>query len=427
MVTGLSPYTKSQIIRDWLSGKRRREISTNYGISTGAISNVVEDWRSRLGRSELDSLREFVLEWRRSGITTAECALGTRIITLLRNLGIKEDQIYGFINQIYDKCRYFDISPDTIVNTARQVVGLVNEVPIPEIPKYIQQKVQEKSKLENETQHAMGEKNNAQAQLERTLQNNAITMQTLNDFSKARDFLSNSHNIHIETDLPEIVNLINNSRLLGFDPNRIVDYISNIADLEGRERQLHDSTNKAGDELKMYKNNIEITFNEIRENQTLLDTFNQLKSMGFGLEELLNIRDMASEFEATSHDLSSAGPSNDKYPLVKIVLDRLRETRFLEKEIESLENQKSMLQQEIVQQTEIYTKYMESAAEKAIERIVDFSKRAIESIGSERQSKKQMETSLSSSSVSDSRNSAATSTEEKQEDSTEAIKEDQKN
>ena len=140
MGTGLSQYAKSQIIGDWLSGRRRREISTRYGISTGAISNVVEEWRSRLGRSELDSLREFVLEWRRRGITAAECALGMRIITLLRNLGIKEDQIYGFINQIYDKCRYFDISPDTIVNTARQVVGLVNEVPIPEIPKYISTK-----------------------------------------------------------------------------------------------------------------------------------------------------------------------------------------------------------------------------------------------------------------------------------------------
>ena len=61
-----------------------------------------------------------------------------RIVTLLRSLGIKEDQIYLFTYQIYKNCHYFDISPDTIVNTARQVVGLVNEVPISEIPKYIQ-------------------------------------------------------------------------------------------------------------------------------------------------------------------------------------------------------------------------------------------------------------------------------------------------
>lgn len=422
MGTGLSQYAKSQIIGDWLSGRRRSEISTRYGISTGAISNVVEEWRSRLGRSELDSLREFVLEWRRSGITAAECALGMRIITLLRSVGIKEDQIYLFTNQIYEKCHYFDISPDTIVNTARQVVGLVNEVPISEIPKYIQEKVQEKVKLENETEKAISEKNNAEAQLERTLQNNAITMRTLNDFSKASDFLSNRHNIHIESDLPKLVNLINNSRLLGFDPNRIVVYISNITDLEGRERQLHDSISRAHDELNMYKNSKEITFKEIKENEILLDTFNQLNSMGFGLEELLNIRDMASEFESASHDLS-AGSSDDKHHLVKMVLDRLRKTRFLEKEIESLKKEKSMLQQEIVQQTEIYMKHMESAAEKAIARIVDYSKQAIQSNGMEVQSKKQMDASHTSSKVIDSENSAPAATKVNQEISSEAIEE----
>jgi len=262
----------------------------------------------------------------------------------------------------------------------------------------------------------MREKNNAEAQLGRTLQNNAITMRTLNDFSKAKDFLS-KYNLQIETDLPKLVNLLNNSRLLGFDPNKIMGYISNIADLEQREKRLHDSIIRAHDESKITKNSMDITFKEINENEILLDTFNQLNSMGFGLQELLNIKDIASEFEAAS-DIHSAGSATDKNPLVRMVMDRLRKSRFLEKEIESLENQKSMLQQEIVQQTEIYTKYMETAAEKAIERIVDYSKRAIESIGNTEESKKQ-----TSSSVSDSDNSAPAAAKLNQEFSSEAIRE----
>ena len=144
--------------------------------------------------------------------------------------------------------------------------------------------------------------------------------------------------------------------------------------------------------------------------------------MGFGLEELLNIRDMASEFESASHDLP-AGSSDDKHHLVKMVLDRLRETRFLEKEIESLEKEKSMLQQEIVQQTEIYMKHMESAAEKALVRIVDYSKQAIQSNGMEVQFKKQMDASHTSSNVIDSENSAPEATKVNQEISSEAIEE----
>lgn len=194
-------------------------------------------------------------------------------------------------------CRYYNISPDAIVDTARQVVGLVNEVPISEIPKYIQEKVQEKVRVDIEVQQAMKEKSNAETQLQSTLKNNAITLQTLSAFIKAKDFLMNNHNIHIDGDLSKVVNLINNSRLLGFDPSRIVSYLSNIADLEAKERQLFVSIEKAHDEHEMYKKSMEITFKEIEENKTLLEEFNQLNSIGFGLEELANIRNMASEFE----------------------------------------------------------------------------------------------------------------------------------
>ena len=109
-----------------------------------------------------------VVEWRKSGITAAECALGIRIVKVLRSLGTEEDQVYLFLTQIYDKCQYFDISPDTIVNTARQVADLVNKMPISEIPKYVQEKVQEKVRVENEVQQAMKEKSNAEARLQST-------------------------------------------------------------------------------------------------------------------------------------------------------------------------------------------------------------------------------------------------------------------
>jgi chaperonin cofactor prefoldin len=295
---------------------------------------------------------------------------------------------------------------------------LVKEVPISEIPRYIQEKVQEKGRVDNEISQAMMEKSNAEAQLNITLKNNAITIQTLRSFIRTRDLLMNSHQIHIESDLSKVVNLINNSRLLGFDPNGIVSYLSNIADLEVKERQLLDSIGIAHDEHEMYKKNMEITYKEIEENNTLLETFNQLNSMGFGLEELVNIRNMASEFMVASHNYPCDSLEDKRY-LVKMVLDRLRETQFLKKEVESLEKKNSMLQQEIVQQTEIYTKFMESAAEKAIERVVDYSKRAIQSICTEGLSEKQIEGSQTLSIVSNSKDSAPAASKVNQDTSSE--------
>jgi hypothetical protein len=165
----------------------------------------------------------------------------------------------------------------------------------------------------------------------------------LGAFIKAKELLMNNHNVHIESDLSKVVNLINNSRLLGFDPNQIVLHLANIADLEERERQLLDSIKRAHDEHEMCKRNMKITFKEIEENKTLLETFNPLDSMGFGLEELVNIRNMASELEAANHNIPRDSLDDKRY-LVKIVLDRLRETQFLKKDIESLEQEKSLLQ-----------------------------------------------------------------------------------
>ena len=81
-----------------------------------------------------------------------------------------------------------------------------------------------------------------------------------------------------------------------------------------------------------------------------------------------------------------------------------------------------MLQQEIVQ-TEIYKKYMESAAEKAIVRIIDYCKQTIQLNGMEVQSKKQMDASHTSSNVIDYENSAPAATKVNQEISSEAIEE----
>lgn len=49
------------MIREWLKGRTRKEIAIEHIISTGAVSNIVEEWRNELGSYEADSLRELAL------------------------------------------------------------------------------------------------------------------------------------------------------------------------------------------------------------------------------------------------------------------------------------------------------------------------------------------------------------------------------
>lgn len=40
---------KSLVIQEWLKGISRDEIAKNNGISAGAVTNLVEEWRCALG------------------------------------------------------------------------------------------------------------------------------------------------------------------------------------------------------------------------------------------------------------------------------------------------------------------------------------------------------------------------------------------
>jgi hypothetical protein len=83
MANILSALTKSLVIKQWLEGVPRDMIATNNGLSAGAVTNVVNEWRRGIGSSVIDDLRELSVTFRKVGITPAQCALGFRVALLL--------------------------------------------------------------------------------------------------------------------------------------------------------------------------------------------------------------------------------------------------------------------------------------------------------------------------------------------------------
>lgn len=49
MPSSINESIKSQVIQKWLQGLTRDSIAQQFGISTGAVSNVVEQWRKNFG------------------------------------------------------------------------------------------------------------------------------------------------------------------------------------------------------------------------------------------------------------------------------------------------------------------------------------------------------------------------------------------
>ena len=105
MSSKLPDHIKSLVIQQWLEGVQRDLIAANNGVSAGAVTNVVNEWRRGLGSAIIDDLRELGVTFRKVGITPAQCALGFRIAMMIAKLGVKkEDDLEPFILHVYNNC-----------------------------------------------------------------------------------------------------------------------------------------------------------------------------------------------------------------------------------------------------------------------------------------------------------------------------------
>lgn len=68
MRTGISNEIKSSIIKLYLQGKSRDEIAQKSGTSTGAVSNIIAEWKDGLDNTDADALRELAVNMNRQKI-----------------------------------------------------------------------------------------------------------------------------------------------------------------------------------------------------------------------------------------------------------------------------------------------------------------------------------------------------------------------
>lgn len=84
MLSKITPFLKSQVIQKYLHALSMNDIVLEIPLSKGTVHSIIQDWRSNIGGTNIEEIRAFTSEVRKSGITIEECAQGFRIIQLLR-------------------------------------------------------------------------------------------------------------------------------------------------------------------------------------------------------------------------------------------------------------------------------------------------------------------------------------------------------
>jgi hypothetical protein len=152
MPAAIPETIKSQVIIQWLQGLSRDAIARDNNISTGAVSNIINEWTNTLGKYEADALRELAKSLKIAGLSPAQCAIGFRTMKILSEQGIDGETAEHFISDIYKKCERLGATPSKIVTCIEGLVKFSDQVPLPEIEGYINQQTVKKIELDYKLQ-----------------------------------------------------------------------------------------------------------------------------------------------------------------------------------------------------------------------------------------------------------------------------------
>jgi hypothetical protein len=231
MPAKLPDIIKTIVIQQWLQGRSRNDIAAENGLSTGAVTNIVNEWKRNLGNAVPDELRELATTLKKVGITASQCALGFRIATNMSRIGVNEDGLETFISDVYNRCKNVGLSPEIISSYMQDLIefSATNVLPISKISDYLKQKKEEKQSLEEEvarltTQISMlkEEKKDCQSVRDEALRERNMTVSELNWHSNLKEELK-KYSIPVD-EISEFARLVNNIRQhSGYDVDKIIN------------------------------------------------------------------------------------------------------------------------------------------------------------------------------------------------------------
>jgi DNA-binding NarL/FixJ family response regulator len=103
MTSNISETTRQTVIRLWVEGNSRNDIALSSGVSEGTVSNIIVEWRQKLGNGDAEAIREVGINMKRIRIDAAQCAEGLRISSTMKKLGVNENQYKSFINEVHER------------------------------------------------------------------------------------------------------------------------------------------------------------------------------------------------------------------------------------------------------------------------------------------------------------------------------------
>lgn len=352
----ISELTQQEVISKWLSGWPRDKIAGELSIGAGTVSNIVTMWIQEVGAPTAEALRELSVEIRRSGMSIRECARGLRFVRFLQDISRDEEtkQIEIFLEKIYNKSKYFNISPENLVELAGEIWELSKTMPIKEISSYLKAKMKEKEKIVGELNELNRKREIVDSDLNRRLQSARTEAQELQNFVASRQYFANQ-GVDIN-DLYRLTTALQNATIFNFDVNLIAQKISSNISLIAQEQNLQGIVRQRREELKVIESIMRITETGLDEVKSKIRLSEELESMGLGMNELIELKRMLVAIAGEDKFKDSV---TDPAELVKSFFTKVEELRNIETKLEFLKVEVSLIEEQRKSQIHEMDKFME--------------------------------------------------------------------
>jgi hypothetical protein len=265
-------------------------------------------------------------------MSVRECARGFRFIRFLRGISGDEEtkQIEIFLEKIYNKSKYHNVSPENLVDIASEIWELSKTMPTTEISSYLNAKMKEKAKIEGEIFEMNRKREIVELDLYRRLQAAETNLSELQNFVASRQYFANQ-GVDIN-DLYRLSIALQNAILFNFDVKQMVQKISSIASLIAEENRLRGMIHQKRDELGTIEKSLQTMETDLDEINSKMEYLKELESMGFGMNELIELKRM---LVSIAEGKKSNDVSIDRTQVVKSFFTKIEELRNIEKKLES--------------------------------------------------------------------------------------------
>jgi len=282
---------KFLVIQQWLQGRPRNDIAAENGLSSGAVTNMVNEWRNNLGFAAADELRELAVTMKKVGITAAQCALGFRISTIMLHVGVDEDSFERFILDVYHRCKNIGLSPEDISSYLQDLLEFSTTVHLSKIPDFIKEKEDEKRKLGQEIEKLREQietvqlqKSDAESLRDMALQEEEMTSTGLEWYSDLRGELR-KYSIPIH-DISKFGKIVANMGEYGYDVGKVIKEFSDLELLRSSRDTLQQIVQSLENKISYLEQRCSTLEVLVSMHNQALSTYQRLEAMGFGLKQL---------------------------------------------------------------------------------------------------------------------------------------------